>query len=116
MTVPAERLRTLLGLTSINYVAGNHSLAIIDTPIARIPGGQKDQQETDGEKEKGLSAGPAEIVIDNFSFAPHEVTVPVGTTVTWLNHDDMPHNVVSTTKRFKSEVLDTDDKFTFTFQ
>ena len=56
-----------------------------------------------------------EVRIDNFSFGPTEVTVPAGTTVTWTNHDDIPHTVVSTDKVFKSKVLDTDEKYSFTF-
>ena len=55
--------------------------------------------------------------IDNFSFGPVTLTVPVGTTVTWTNRDDIPHNTVSTDdpKIFKSKLLDTDEKFSFTF-
>jgi 3',5'-cyclic AMP phosphodiesterase CpdA len=34
MKVPAEKLRGLLGLTSVNYVQGRNSLAIIDSPLA----------------------------------------------------------------------------------
>jgi amicyanin len=56
-----------------------------------------------------------EVKIDNFSFGPAELTVPVGTTVTWTNRDDIPHTVVSTDKLFKSKVLDTDEKYSFTF-
>ncbi len=56
-----------------------------------------------------------EVKIDNFSFGPSALTVPVGTTVTWTNRDDIPHTVVSTDGAFKSKVLDTDDKFSFTF-
>jgi len=58
-----------------------------------------------------------EVKIDNFSFGPVTLTVPVGTTVTWTNRDDIPHTVVSTDdpKTFKSKVLDTDEKFSFTF-
>jgi plastocyanin len=58
-----------------------------------------------------------EVKIDNFSFGPTTVTVPVGTTVTWTNRDDIPHTVVSSDdpKAFKSKVLDTDEKFSFTF-
>ena len=33
-------------------------------------------------------------VIDNFKFAPTPLTVPKGATVTWVNHDDMPHSIV----------------------
>ncbi len=61
------------------------------------------------------SATNAEIKIDNFSFGPQTVTVPVGTTVTWTNHDDIPHTVVSTDGVFKSKVRDTDEKFSYTF-
>ena len=59
----------------------------------------------------------AEVKIDNFSFGPAALTVSVGTTVTWINRDDFPHTVVSSDepKAFKSKVLDTDEKFSFTF-
>ena len=60
-------------------------------------------------------ASTAEVKIDNFSFGPSAITVPVGTTVTWTNRDDIPHTVVSTEKVFKSKVLDTDEKFSYTF-
>ncbi|MGD0304859.1 MAG: cupredoxin family copper-binding protein [Candidatus Acidiferrales bacterium] len=56
-----------------------------------------------------------EVKIDNFSFAPVEISVSAGTTVTWTNRDDIPHTVVSTDKVFKSKVLDTDDKYSYTF-
>jgi plastocyanin len=61
-------------------------------------------------------AAGSEVKIDNFSFAPAAVTVPVGTSVTWVNRDDIPHTVVSTTGNFfKSKALDTDEKFSYTF-
>jgi amicyanin len=58
-----------------------------------------------------------EVKIDNFSFGPAALTVSVGSTVTWTNRDDIPHTIVSTDdpKVFKSKVLDTDEKFSFTF-
>jgi amicyanin len=61
------------------------------------------------------TAAAAAVKIDNFSFGPAEVKVPVGTTMTWTNRDDIPHTVVSTDKAFKSKVLDTDESFSFTF-
>ena len=57
----------------------------------------------------------ADVKIDNFSFGPQELTVAVGTTVTWTNRDDIPHTVVSTDGVFKSKVRDTDEKFSYTF-
>ena len=63
---------------------------------------------------RAAAASPAvEIKIDNFSFTPPTLTVKAGTQITWTNGDDIPHNVVSD-DNFKSKVLDTDEKFTFT--
>src|SRR5712692_3104626 len=56
-----------------------------------------------------------EVKIDNFSFGPATLTVPVGTTVTWTNRDDIPHTVASADGVFKSKVRDTDEKFSYTF-
>src|SRR2546421_9507026 len=61
------------------------------------------------------SAANAEVKIDNFSFGPQTLTVPVGATVTWTNRDDIPHTSVSTDGLFKSKVMDTDEKFSYTF-
>jgi plastocyanin len=60
-------------------------------------------------------AARAEVKIDNFSFGPQNLTVAVGTTVTWTNRDDIPHTVVADDKSFKSKALDTDEKFSYTF-
>jgi plastocyanin len=63
----------------------------------------------------GSSAPPAAVKIDNFVFGPQTITVPVGTTVTWTNVDDIPHTAVSTDGVFKSKVMDTDEKFSYMF-
>lgn len=57
----------------------------------------------------------AEVRVDNFTFGPQSLTVPVNTTVTWINRDDIPHVIVSADGVFKSKALDTDDTFSFTF-
>lgn len=59
-------------------------------------------------------AGPV-VKIDNFVFGPAAITVTPGTTVTWINQDDIPHTIVANDKTFKSKVLDTDERFSFTF-
>jgi plastocyanin len=61
------------------------------------------------------STANAGVNIDNFVFGPQTITVPVGATVTWTNKDDIPHTSVSTEGVFKSKVLDTDEKFSYTF-
>jgi plastocyanin len=69
-----------------------------------------------GSRVNAQLAPPAiEVKIDNFSFGPAAISVPAGTTVTWTNRDDIPHTVVSDDKVFKSKVLDTDEKFSYTF-
>jgi plastocyanin len=60
------------------------------------------------------AAGKAEVKIDNFSFSPVALTVKAGTQITWTNGDDIPHTVVSEGHTFKSKVLGTGEKFTFT--
>jgi plastocyanin len=59
----------------------------------------------------------AKISIDNFSFKPKALSVAVGATVTWVNHDDVPHTATSAGDQivFDSKALDTDDTFSFTF-
>ncbi len=65
----------------------------------------------------GIASAQAEelkVTIDNFTFAPAELKVKVGDTVTWTNHDDIPHTAVSAGK-FRSKTMDTDGTFSFTF-
>src|ERR1700738_3023217 len=62
----------------------------------------------------GARADETKVTIDNFTFAPAELKVKVGDTVTWTNHDDIPHTVVSAGK-FRSKAMDTDNNFSFTF-
>jgi len=64
----------------------------------------------------GMPAHAQELTvnIDNFTFMPQELKVKVGDSVTWTNHDDIPHTVVSAGK-FRSKPMDTDNTFTFTF-
>jgi plastocyanin len=65
-----------------------------------------------GQEKSGTNA----VTIDNFSFGPMQLEVPAGTQVTWINKDDVPHTVVSVDHKFKSRALDTDERFSFTFQ
>ena len=55
------------------------------------------------------------VTIDNFTFGPKELTIAVGTTVKFVNHDDIPHTVVEKKLSFRSKALDTDDSYSYTF-
>jgi plastocyanin len=67
---------------------------------------------------KKFEASPVKVSIENFVFEPQEVVVTAGTTVTWVNADDVPHTVTSTSSPplFGSKTLDTDDKYSFEFK
>jgi plastocyanin len=99
MQVADDRLRKVLGLSRMSFHDVNHPIAITDLPL----------------EAESPAAGAVAIVIDNFSFTPGATKVAPGTTVTWTNHDDIPHNVVSTEQKFKSPVLDTDGQFSHQF-
>ena len=61
-------------------------------------------------------ASKIEVVIDNFSFSPKTFTLPAGATVTWTNHDNVPHVVTSADDQFtKSSILKTGQRFSNTF-
>src|SRR5215472_3842011 len=93
-TLTSKGLQMLKGLLAAAFVAG----ALL--PLALTP---------------TRAAEDTMVKIDNFTFAPQKLTVKAGTTITWVNEDDIPHTVVATTLAFRSKALDTDDKFTFTF-
>jgi 3',5'-cyclic-AMP phosphodiesterase len=99
MKVADDRLRKLLGLSGMSFHGVNHPIAITDMPL-------------EGEMP---TSGANEVAVDNFSFTPATTSVPVGTTITWTNRDDVPHVVASTEQKFKSPVLDTDGKFSHLF-
>src|ERR1700743_1932386 len=62
----------------------------------------------------GAHAEKFKVTSDNYTCTPAEVKVKVGDTVTWTNHDDIPHTVVSAGK-YRSKTMDTDGTFSFTF-
>jgi|SRR5882724_2257967 len=86
------------------------------SPVAAAPPSRS--VGTDGARLTAAAATPASgprIEITKHAFSLPTVTVPAGATVTWVNHDDDAHTVVSTTALFRSPGLDTDDSFSFRF-
>src|SRR5437763_3502962 len=61
------------------------------------------------------AASRMEVRVDNFTFGPETLAVPVNSTVTWVNKDDIPHVIASTDGVFKSKALDTDQRFSYSF-
>jgi Icc protein len=102
MKVEAARLKKVLGLSRLSFHDINHPIAITDVPLE--------------EEMKTAGGGGQQVVVDHVSFAPTMAAVPAGSTITWTNRDDVPHNIVSTEQQFKSPVLDTDEQFSHTFE
>jgi len=126
MKVPADRLRKVLGITSLEFLRGHEALAVADSPLDNSPGGAVAAPATAGSvapsavaaapPDSAASATATTIRIDNFSFNPRSTTVPAGTTITWVNADDVPHKIVSSDGKFTaSPALDTNDRYTFGF-
>jgi len=120
LTVEPGRLRSLLGLTSVSYSQGHHSLAIVDTPLGIAPSGPAAAAATPARASRGATpavvGGALAIRIDNFSFQPPELRLPRGGKVTWINADDVPHLIASADGKFRpSSALDTNDQYTLTF-
>jgi plastocyanin len=66
-------------------------------------------------RSQDAKASAMEVKVDNFTFAPETLTVPVNSTVTWVNKDDIPHVIASNDGLFKSKALDTDQKYSYAF-
>ena len=73
-------------------------------------------REAETRESPSAKAIKTEVVIDTFTFSPRTFTVPPGATVTWINHDNVPHMVTSAEDQFKkSPVLKTGQRFSNTF-
>ena len=120
LTVPAEQLRNFLGVTSVTIVPKQHSLALVDSTLSGVAGVQAahamDDTRGGRAERRNTPAAPGEIAIDNFSFTPRELSIAAGDAVTWRNHDDVPHQIVSVGRQFTpSSVLDTGQQYRLTF-
>jgi plastocyanin len=61
------------------------------------------------------AATEPKVLIKDFMYMPMSLTVKAGTTVTWVNMDDEPHNVISDAGLFRSGGFDTNDTFSYKF-
>jgi plastocyanin len=61
-----------------------------------------------------VASGPV-VPIENFAFGQPALAVPVGTTVTWVNHDEELHTVTSAAQVFASPGLDAGESFSYRF-
>ena len=125
MKVEADRLRRVLGIASVEFLHGHQALAVVDSPLDNSPAGAGAAAAAASVAPRAVPAAPADsatsatattVKIDNFSFNPPATTVPAGTTITWVNADDVPHKIVSTDGKFAaSPPIDTNDRYAFRF-
>jgi Icc protein len=131
LKVPADQLRRVLGITNVNFIAGNSHLAVVDATLAgtppedvstilrkaaaALPAAGAQAQSSQPNPAKAATAETVDAAIDNFAFTPKQLNTKPGTTVRWTNKDDIPHTVTSDDKVFVSPVLDSNQTFQFTF-
>jgi len=121
LKVPAADLQRVLGITQVNFVLGQHHLAVIDAPLAGTPPAEAQAILRTAAAALPAAAAPAQatssqtVAIDNFAYAPAQLAIKAGATVEWTNRDDSPHTATADDDSFGSPVLDTHQSFRFTF-
>ncbi len=97
-----RRLRRLL-LVAASLAAATAPAAAVDEQIGKPEAVQSNR----------VPVGETEVTIEKFAFTPAEVTVKAGSTVTWVNRDELPHSVAG--DGFSSDMLDKDMQFSHTY-
>jgi plastocyanin len=88
------RRRALIALAALTAVCSVSLLARTNSPQAEPRAVSQAAVATDVTQAAAYAAAsPNTVEIKNYAFAPAAVAVPVGTTVTWVNEDTVPHTV-----------------------
>ena len=111
MSTDSKRVRALAALLAL--ASGGVALVVGSLALPIEPQAQAVQAQS--MEAMRPAAAAMEVRIDNFTFSPATLTVAPGTTVTWVNGDDIPHAVAAKDRSFRSKALDTDGRFSFTF-
>ena len=92
------------------------SAALFNSPVVAFPLTVLQSKDSQTREPAPVKATKTAVAIDNFSISPNAVTLSVGATVTWTNHDNVPHVVSSADNQFKkSPLLKTGQSFSHTF-
>ena len=116
MRVPAETLRSMLGLSSVTHRPHMHDLAITESTLSDGTAAVATVAAAAAPAARPTSNAARTISISNFTFAPAAMSVPAGQELTWINEDDAPHTVQGSDpgSPLKSAALDTGDKYSVT--
>ena len=71
---------------------------------------------TPGGPSSSVAIPPGALSLGNRAYAPDELTVAVGTTVTWMNTDSIAHTSTSDVTGWNSGTLAPGGQFSFAFQ
>jgi Icc protein len=115
MKVPAETLRSMLGVSSVTHRPNLAGLSIAEQTLSAGPAtaAMAAAAVAPAAASRSTTNAARAVTISNFTFAPAALTVRAGEEVTWLNEDDAPHTVVGSDpgSPLKSPALDTGDKY-----
>jgi 3',5'-cyclic-AMP phosphodiesterase len=116
MKVPAEALRSMLGVSSVALRPHMKELAITDSVLSAGPATATTAAAAAPAAAATAANAARTISISNFTFAPTPMTVRAGQELTWMNEDDAPHTVVGSDpgSPLKSPALDTGDRYSVT--
>ncbi|RSM90428.1 copper-binding protein [Kibdelosporangium aridum] len=111
----AAPVRTDPAPAQVGLAAQNDALAVPELPALAAP-----LQAAPVQAAAPAAAQPAAtktVEIMGYKYTPAELTIAVGDTVTWTNHDSAPHNVVVTDgpEKFTSPLLQQGQTYTYTF-
>jgi plastocyanin len=113
--VDAGILRSVLGITDVTFIPGRGSLAVVDATLSGKRPAFDVATSASISAKPTIAPGPNEIGIDNFRFTPVTLRVARGTSVKWINNDDVPHLITSADLLFKSSpVLDSGQRYSVT--
>src|SRR4029077_2070337 len=77
------------------------SPALLSSPVVAFPLTFLQSKDSQTRESAPVKATKTEVAIDDFSVSPNTLTLSVGGTVTWTNHDNVPHVVSSADNQFK---------------
>ncbi|MDA0524286.1 cupredoxin domain-containing protein [Methanococcoides alaskense] len=117
-----NKLIVLLVLLAAILVAGcaDNTEQIIDEPeivedeVSDLVEAE-DNETMDMDTEEHMGA-TVEVIIENFEFAPEEIRISVGDTITWTNLDTAPHTATDNNDMFDSGTLAEGESFSMTFE
>jgi amicyanin len=124
--VPGKWL-TLRNRTTITFAGGLAAVVLLMSACGGSSGGATAMPGggSSGAMEMPAGGAPApasnvpehtdQVQITNFAFAPADVTVVAGTTVTWTNEDTTQHDVFAPPVGLQSPVLNQNDSYAHTF-